>query len=81
MLQTRLLISPASKILVMNYFICPEIRLPHLVTIDQTQDLPSEPTAKGKRFASPFHLQMFSGIFPGISVLVRLVIKTEPILS
>lgn len=54
---------------------------PYLVTIDQTRDLSSQRPAEGKRSASSFNLQMFLGMFLGISVIVRLVIKTEPILS
>lgn len=66
MWQTRLLIDEGYKIVVMSYFLWPEICLPYLVTIDQTQDIPSQPLAKGKRSASLLNLQMFSGTFPGM---------------
>lgn len=66
MLRTSVLINQGCKILVMSYFLWPEIYLPYLVTIDQTQDIPRQPLAEGKRFASPLNLQMFLGMFPGI---------------
>lgn len=50
------------KIVVMSYFLWPEICLPYLVTIDQTQDIPSQPLAKGKGWPL-LHLQTFSGMF------------------